>query len=336
MMPKVFLTMLFLHFFAAAALSASADPPDAAKASYEKGVAAIEQAKGIKDYQSAVKEFEAAIRIGPEWPDPSYALARVAAEIGKPVKAAKAYTRYLQLAPDAADKAKVEGEILRLQQMSALRKRIGVAGISFMVMKDGIYVTHVLPGSGIERSGLKAGDKITAVNGKVLTGATIYDFYRTVEEGLSAPTSATKRLAARTKTSIDPGQWVAFSLLREGQQVSVTCPRNNFAGGKRYEIEDDEFEEEVLKSPAPVLVTFWTPSCGPCQRSTASLEALAQQYAGPLKFVNLNIDENPVQAGKLDVKAIPTVMLFKSGKQIEKLTGMQTKEQMEELIKKGL
>lgn len=105
-------------------------------------------------------------------------------------------------------------------------------------------------------------------------------------------------------------------------------------GDSVIEISDSNFEAEVLKSDKPVLVDFWAPWCGPCRAIAPTVEELAGVYGDQVKFCKCNVDENPVTPGKFEIKAIPTLIFFKDGGAAEQHTGLASKDQLEELIKK--
>jgi len=87
------------------------------------------------------------------------------------------------------------------------------------------------------------------------------------------------------------------------------------------EINDGNFEDEVLKSSSPVVVDFWAPWCGPCRMIAPITEKLAKEYSGQVKFCKLNVDENRLAAQKYMVMSIPLLLFFKGGKVIGQSTG---------------
>ena len=87
------------------------------------------------------------------------------------------------------------------------------------------------------------------------------------------------------------------------------------------EVNDGNFEQEVLKCEIPVVVDFWAPWCGPCRMIAPITEKLAAEYENRVKFCKLNVDENRLAAGKYQVMSIPLLLLFKDGKVTEQITG---------------
>jgi len=102
------------------------------------------------------------------------------------------------------------------------------------------------------------------------------------------------------------------------------------------EVEDNSFDEEILKSDKPVLVDFWAPWCGPCKAIGPIVEELSQTFANQIKFAKCNVDNNPVTPSKYGIKAIPTLIFFKEGNVVEQITGMVAKSKLEEAINKVL
>ena len=98
-------------------------------------------------------------------------------------------------------------------------------------------------------------------------------------------------------------------------------------------LNDVNFEQEVLKSDIPVLVDFWAEWCMPCKMVAPAVEAIAEEYAGRLKVCKLNVDEGPQTAATYDVMSIPTLALFKNGEIANKVVGVLPKGELETAIK---
>ncbi len=86
-------------------------------------------------------------------------------------------------------------------------------------------------------------------------------------------------------------------------------------------VSDDNFETEVLKSPLPVLLDLWAPWCGPCRAIAPIVDELAGEYAGKLKVVKMNVDENPRTPSRYGVRGIPNLILFKNGEVQQQVVG---------------
>ena len=93
-------------------------------------------------------------------------------------------------------------------------------------------------------------------------------------------------------------------------------------------VTDQEWEAEVLKSETPVLVDFWAEWCGPCRMVGPVVEEIAQEKAGALKVLKLNVDDNPETARKYRVMSIPTIMVFAGGDEKKRVVGARGKSQL--------
>ncbi len=107
------------------------------------------------------------------------------------------------------------------------------------------------------------------------------------------------------------------------------------ANEKVKQVSDAEFDS-VISSEQPSLVDFWAPWCGPCKAIGPVVEDLAEEYDGKVTILKMNVDDNPATPGKFGIRAIPTLILFKSGEVVDQITGAVGKTQLVDLIKKAL
>jgi thioredoxin 1 len=98
------------------------------------------------------------------------------------------------------------------------------------------------------------------------------------------------------------------------------------------EISDGTFDSEVLGSDTPVLIDFWAPWCAPCRAIAPVVEELAGEYAGKLKVVKMNVDDNPQTPSRYGVRGIPNLILFKGGEVKEQIVGAVAKKRLVDAI----
>jgi len=98
------------------------------------------------------------------------------------------------------------------------------------------------------------------------------------------------------------------------------------------DVSDNSFEADVLQSDQPVLVDFWAEWCGPCRMMTPVVESVAQKFQGTAKVVKLNVDDNPSISQRFGIKGIPTLIVFKDGKEAERLVGATSEQAITRLI----
>ena len=102
------------------------------------------------------------------------------------------------------------------------------------------------------------------------------------------------------------------------------------------QINDQQFDEQVLDSEVPVLVDFWAPWCGPCQMVAPVLEEIANEYAGQVTVAKVNTDQNHQHALRLGVQGIPTMVLFKDGNEVDRVVGALPKASLRQWIDAAL
>ena len=102
------------------------------------------------------------------------------------------------------------------------------------------------------------------------------------------------------------------------------------------EVTDSSFDKDVLQSGKPVLVDFWATWCAPCRMLEPTVAAVAEKYAATAMVVKVNVDDNPSISQRYGIKGIPTLILFKGGKEEERVVGATSKESISKMIEKHI
>jgi thioredoxin 1 len=101
---------------------------------------------------------------------------------------------------------------------------------------------------------------------------------------------------------------------------------------KPRDVNDNNFEQEVLQADKPVLVDFWAPWCGPCRMVAPIVEELSTEYDGKVEFVKVNTDDNPNTAVKYGIRSIPTLLVFKDGEPVGQIVGFRPKSDLKQRL----
>ena len=158
-----------------------------------------------------------------------------------------------------------------------------------------------------------------------------YELAITAEEASLGTTKVLSRHGKRLEVNIPTGVTTGSRIkltnalqLTDGQTgdilIQIKVKDEKTTAGV-VEVNDGNFENQVLRSGMPVVVDFWAPWCGPCRMIAPITEKLAEEYQGRIKFCKLNVDENRLAAGKYQVMSIPLLLFFKDGKVVEQVIG---------------
>lgn len=106
--------------------------------------------------------------------------------------------------------------------------------------------------------------------------------------------------------------------------------------GKPLTVTDATFAADVESSPLPVLLDAWAPWCGPCRMIAPVVDALATEMAGRLRVAKLNVDDNPSTAARFNIRSIPTLLVLKGGREIDRILGVQPKAEIARRVERAL
>ena len=125
--------------------------------------------------------------------------------------------------------------------------------------------------------------------------------------------------------------------LRAGRKaVCGKCKTPLSDAGGPVEVTDTTFSAEVERSATPVLLDLWADWCGPCHMLAPTIDQLSSEMAGRVKVAKLNIDENPAVANRFGVRSIPTLLVLKAGREVDRLVGVQPKHEIVRRLEKAI
>ena len=121
-------------------------------------------------------------------------------------------------------------------------------------------------------------------------------------------------------------------------QLEPVCGkcRSPLPVGRPQAVTDASFGQDVEHSPLPVLVDAWAPWCGPCHMIAPVIDQLATELADRVRVVKLNVDENPRTAARFDLRSIPTLLILKDGREIDRLVGVQPKQEIARRLEQAI
>lgn len=128
------------------------------------------------------------------------------------------------------------------------------------------------------------------------------------------------------------GQTNRVSLDKKKAAVCGSCKTELAVHGAIVEGTDRSLQKLINKSPLPVVVDVWAPWCGPCKTFAPTFESASEKFAGKAVFVKLNSDQNQIAAGRLGIKGIPTVLVFKNGAEVTRQSGAMQGEQFSQWL----
>ena len=131
------------------------------------------------------------------------------------------------------------------------------------------------------------------------------------------------------KNRVDPQR-----LEQGAAPVCGRCKRALFDESGPVEVTDATFANEVERSPVPVLVDMWAPWCGLCRMLAPAIEQLASELAGRVKVAKLNVDENQQTAGRFKISGIPAMLIFKGGREVDRIVGLAPKAQIAQRLQR--
>ena len=299
-------------------IKAQHEIPDNIKDHISQGITAFESAKTPTDIDNALLEFNEAAKIAPNNPDVHYYLGKTYSLLqGNAGRASNEFKKYLKLYPDAPDKTEITQDIDRLNKIIETSRLSTVLGIQLVSLHDGIYIRKIQHNSynanaTASRLGtrdplfvVKEGDKLVKVNDVDISGLSLDDVLKLFDK-------------YPEKTL------VPVIIIRGG-----TENRSNFGRSIKTKINNvtDLGEEDlnviIADSKVPVIVVFWNLGNAECKKYMPDIIREANTCKESLKIITVNVNENVNISSDFNVTEIPSILYFKEGKLIGKITQYQ-------------
>jgi thioredoxin 2 len=125
-------------------------------------------------------------------------------------------------------------------------------------------------------------------------------------------------------------------LARGLRPVCGRCKAHLLGDGAPVTVSDATFAAMVEQSPLPVLVDAWAPWCAPCRMIAPVIDQLAADMAGRVRVTKLNVDENPITASRFNLRSIPTLLVMRGGREVDRLVGVQPKAEIERRLQRAV
>jgi thiol-disulfide isomerase/thioredoxin len=281
--------------------------PDAIKDNITQGIAAFEAAKTPADIDKALSQFNEAAQKAPNYPDVHYYLGKTYAMLqGNAGRAVKELKRYLELYPDAEDKAAINKEIDRLNQEIEFKRKSNLVGIELMTLSDGIYIRKapvLVPGGRLTSRGfgLKAGDKLLKVKDTPVKGMTLDEVFRLIDQDT---------VSRAMQITVERGGTSYGAIFERYFKTSIKGIR---------ELGEEDLNDVVAGAQKPIAAVFWDLSDETCKPFIPVIRNLHYTYTNSLEIISVSVNENPIIASEFNIRQIPTVLMFKEGKLVDRI-----------------
>jgi thioredoxin 2 len=133
-----------------------------------------------------------------------------------------------------------------------------------------------------------------------------------------------------------PSDKLAAGLTPRCGKCKAPLPTGSAASsnGSPVTVTDATFADQVERAPVPVVVDMWAPWCGPCRMVAPIIDELAAEMAGRIRFAKVNVDENPATASRFSVRSIPTLLVIRDGREVDRIVGVQPKAEIARRLEK--